>query len=168
MCIKNRLSGENCVPIQVRQSRIFDCELLSFLSRFFYTHNKKQGSLLFFFFFFFFFFCLFFFFFFFCFCCCCYCFSIHDTDKTTRRLFCKMIKYPFSRHNYYDTFTYSWFKSRPEKTYLVEFAGSDNFTSARQLTLSLYKWHSLSLMHSLLKTRYAQIMCVRAIKPLGV
>ena len=48
------------------------------------------------------------------------------------------------------------------------FAGSKNFTSARQLTLSLYTWHSLSLMHSILETCYVQIMCVRVIKSFWV
>ena len=50
----------------------------------------------------------------------------------------------------------------------MQFAGSENFTSARQLTLSLYKWHSLSLMSILLKPCYVQIIGVRAIKPFGV
>ena len=36
------------------------------------------------------------------------------------------------------TRTDSWFKSRPEKTYLVQFVNSEKFSSARQLTLSLY------------------------------
>ena len=31
--------------------------------------------------------------------------DIHDIDKSTSRLFCDMIKYPFSRSKYYDTFT---------------------------------------------------------------
>ena len=50
----------------------------------------------------------------------------------------------------------------------MQFAESENFTSARQLTLSLYKWHSLSLMSILLKPCYVQIIGVRAIKPVGV
>ena len=45
----------------------------------------------------------------------------------------------------------------------MQFAGSENFTSARQLKLYLYKRHSLSSVLCLLKTCYVQIMGVRAI-----
>ena len=35
--------------------------------------------------------------------------DIHDVDKSTSRLFCYMIKYPFSRYKYYDTLTCTLF-----------------------------------------------------------